>query len=301
MKSATEFPATNRREEYLHRVDKAIRFMEAHISGDVDLESASREAGFSPFHFHRIFTAITGETPQNFLTRIRLERAANFLIKSPAVSITEIAFTCGYSSASAFARAFKRYFGIPAGDYARLGREAGRPASWVTARAPAPEEPFVLPGIRIQPMPALHLAVFKSNAGYSPEGVKQAWLKMFHWAQGRGLNPRESTLIAISYDDPQITDIRRCRYYAGLTIPAAIVKDTRAGILDMPAHQCAVCRLNVDTEEILPAYRALYRDWLPDSGFLMTDLPPYEIYYNAPDVDPASKYVFDLCVPVEPL
>jgi DNA gyrase inhibitor GyrI len=51
----------------------------------------------------------------------------------------------------------------------------------------------------------------------------------------------------------------------------------------------------------MPAYRALYRDWLPDSGFLMTDLPPYEIYHNAPDVDPASKYVFDLCVPVEAL
>jgi AraC family transcriptional regulator len=282
-------------------VDKAIRFMESHISGDVDLESAAREAGFSPFHFHRIFTAITGETPQNCLTRLRLERAANILVKSPAISITEIAFTCGYSSASAFARAFKRYFGIPAGDYARQSRVEGRPVSWVKARPPAMVEDFLLPEIRIQTMPALHLAIFKSNAGYTPEGIKTAWVRMFQWAQGRQITTQDSRLIAISYDDPQITEMRRCRYYACMTVPETIVKDSRAGLMDIPEHLCAVCRLNVDADQVMPAYRSFYRDWLPESGFLMTDLPPYEIYYNAPDVDPTSKYVFDLCVPVEVL
>jgi AraC family transcriptional regulator len=295
------FTSQNRRDEYLHRVDKAIRFMESHLSSEVDLESAAHEAGFSPFHFHRIFTGVTGETPQNYLTRLRMERAANVLVKSPAVSITEIAFTCGYSSASAFARSFKRYFGIPAGEFARQSMAEGRPVSWVRAKAPILDEPFSLPEIRIQPMPALHLAVFKSPAGYSPEGVKSAWVKMFHWAQSRQLNMGQAKLIAISYDDPMITEMRRCRYYACLTIPETIVKDTRAGILDLPEHLCAVCRLTVDTDQFMSAYRSLYRDWLPDSGFLMTDLPPYEIYHNAPDVDPDSKYVFDLCVPVEAL
>lgn len=299
MDSVNDFAAHNRREEYLHRVDKAIRFMESNLSAQVDLESAAREAGFSPFHFHRIFTAITGETPQIFLTRLRLERAANILIKSPAISITEIAFTCGYSSASAFARAFKRYFGIPAGDYARQSRIEGRPVSWVKAKPPVVDNDFPLPEIRIQTMPALHLAIFKSNAGYTPEGIKTAWSRMFHWAQGRKINTGESSLIAISYDDPQITELHRCRYYACMTIPQTIVKDSRAGLLDIPEHLCAVCRLNVDADQVMPAYRTFYRDWLPESGFLMTDLPPYEIYYNAPDVDPASKYVFDLCVPVE--
>ena len=295
------FSTPDRREEYLHRIDKAVRFMEGHLAEEVDLESAAREAGFSPFHFHRIFTALTGETPQNCLTRLRLERAANVLVKSPAVSITEIAFSYGYSSASAFARAFKRYFGISAGEYARQSREQGRPVSWVRVKSPAADPPFDLPEIRIQPMPALHLAIFKSTAGYTTAGVKSAWVKMFQWAQSRQLNMAETRLIAISYDDPQITEMRHCRYYACLTVPPSIGRDSRAGFLDLPEHLCAVCRLDVDADQIMPAYRAIFRDWLPDSGFIMIDLPPYEIYYNAPDVDPSSKYVFDLCIPVEPL
>ncbi len=290
------------REQYESRMEKAIQFMTRNLAGDVNLEMAAREAGFSPFHFHRIFTAITGETPQDFLTRIRMKHAANILVKSPAVSITEIAFACGYSSASAFARSFKRYFGIPAGQYARqnMGNEA--PRAWVSASTRSDAAGGIsLPEMQIRPMPALHLALFRSPAGYTPEGIKSAWARMFQWAQSRSLLTMETRLIAISYDDPQITSMNRCRYYACITVPDPVKHDTRAGFLDLPGHLGAVCRLQCDADEILPSYRAVYRDWLPESGFLMTDLPPYEIYYNAPEADPASKYVFDLVIPVEPL
>src|SRR5512133_2046982 len=152
------------RENYMNRVEKAIQFMASHLSEEVNLEAAANEAGFSPFHFHRIFTGITGETPQNFLTRLRMERAANILVKSPAISITEIAFTCGYGSASAFARSFKRYYGFPASDYARRCRDGGSPNPWVTTKPPVPAADFFLPDIRIEKMSSLHLATFKSNA-----------------------------------------------------------------------------------------------------------------------------------------
>ncbi len=298
---SADFSPDQNREQYLHRVEKAIQFMTNHLAEVVNLESTAREAGFSPFHFHRLFTAITGETPQDFLFRLRMEKAANILVKSPSVSITEIAFACGYSSSSAFGRSFKRFYGIPAGEYARIRTTSDFPQSWVAVKPVAIGVEFELPEISIKPMPALHLAVFKSPSGYSPAGIKSAWEKMFHWAQGRGISIPRTGLIAISYDDPDITRMKHCRYYACLNIPETIRNDTRAGIMDIPAHLAAVCRLTCDPDQILPAYRVIYRDWLPQSGFLITDYPPYEYYYDAPEVNPASKYVFDLCIPVEPL
>lgn len=291
---ASSYLSQRNREDYENRVEKAIQFMTRNLAGDVNLEAAVREAGFSPFHFHRIFTAITGETPQDFLTRIRMEHAANFLLKSPALSITSIAFACGYSSASAFARSFKRFYGIPAGKFARqnVGEE---PHAWVTANKPPRTTADVkLPEMAIRPMAELHLAFFRSYQGYTPEGIRTAWVRMFQWAQGRNLLTLNTRLIAISYDDPEITRMSRCRYYACITVPDEMKHDNRAGIMDIPEHMGAICRLECDADEILPSYRAVYRDWLPESGFLMTDIPPYEVYYNAPEADPTSKYVFDL-------
>lgn len=296
-----EFLTDRNREHYQNRVEKAIQFMSSHLAEDVNLEATARAAGFSPFHFHRLFTAITGETPQDFLIRLRMEKAANILVKSPAMSITEIAFACGYSSTSAFGRSFKRFYGIPAGEYARIRKAQNFPQSWVAAKPKTSEPKFELPEVTIKPMPALHLAVFKSHSGYSPAGIKSAWERVFHWAQGRGIPIPTTGLIAISYDDPEITEMKHCRYYACLNVPETIRHDTRAGIIDIPAHRAAVCRLSCQADQIMPAYRVIYRDWLPQSGFLITDLPPYEVYYDAPDVNPASKYVFDLCIPVEPL
>jgi AraC family transcriptional regulator len=164
-----------------------------------------------------------------------------------------------------------------------------------------PSPLFVLPKVSIRSMPALHLAYFNSKRGYETSAVKEAWLTLFNWASSRKIDFHEQKLIAISYDDPEITPPAKCRYLACLTVPLEIKTETRANLMDIRESLCAVCRLSCDVQEFPLAYRALYRDWLPDSGFMLSDLPPYEIIYNAPDVDPTSKYVFDLCIPVEAL
>src|SRR5512133_2556470 len=105
---------------YKARVDAAIMFITEHLAEDLSLEDIAEAAHFSSFHFHRIFSAMVGETPQQFLNRVRLERAANFLVKNPAHSITQIALSCGFSSSATFARSFKKHFGITANEYRKL-------------------------------------------------------------------------------------------------------------------------------------------------------------------------------------
>jgi AraC family transcriptional regulator len=290
---------THHQAHYSSRVEKALQYINEHLAEPLDLEILARASGFSPYHFHRIFSALLNESPQNYINRQRLEWAANLLVKSPSLSMTEVAMQCGFTSSSNFARSFKKHFGCTASEYAGRNRQGSQPYSWVSLEPAYNAGPsYALPEVAIKNMPALHLAYFSARRGYEPASVREVWLEMFLWAASRGITFQEQQLVAVSFDDPEITPPAKCRYRACLTIPSEMKTDTRASIWDIPAQMAAVCRLNCDANEIQPAYRALYRDWLPNSGFLLADLPSYEIYISAPDIDPGGKYIFDLCIPV---
>ncbi len=290
-------PSIRSRDLYRSRVEKAVAFIGQNLAQPLDLEQLAAVSGFSPYHFHRIFTAILDETPQDFVNRLRVERAANLLVKSPALSITEIALSCGFSSSSTFARSFKKHFGLPAREYARTQQPPDTPGI-----AAVRETPHNVPlQVEVRPMPALHLAFVASLHGYAPVHLGRAWKKIFEWAYARRLVTPTTRVVGISYDDPLITPPNRCRYYASLTVPETLTGDPLVGILDIPAGACAVLHLEGPSEQIQPAYRALYYHWLPDSGYQPADAPCYEIFLDAPDIHPGHPYVLDICLPVTPL
>jgi AraC-like DNA-binding protein len=78
------------REEYIGRNNRVIDYTEKNIDKDLSLETLAGVANFSRFHFHRIFKAMMGETLNQFILRIRIERAAALLIHNPKKSITEM-------------------------------------------------------------------------------------------------------------------------------------------------------------------------------------------------------------------
>ena len=98
--------------EYFSRIHRAQDFIEENLSRTLALEEIARAACFSPYHFHRLYTAITGESIYQFILRIRLERAASRLCRQPPEPVTTIAFGLGFSSSATFARAFKGFFGL---------------------------------------------------------------------------------------------------------------------------------------------------------------------------------------------
>ena len=65
--------------EYEKRVNRVIDHIRAHLADELSLAALARVAAFSPFHFDRVFKAITGETLFGFIQRLRIERAANAL------------------------------------------------------------------------------------------------------------------------------------------------------------------------------------------------------------------------------
>ncbi|WP_232628666.1 helix-turn-helix domain-containing protein [Methylobacterium sp. Leaf118] len=90
------------------QISDVIAFIEADLSTDLRVADLARIAGLSPYHFSRCFQITTGLPPYAFITRRRLDRAAELLLDS-RIPVASIATLVGYSDPSQFAAAFKRY------------------------------------------------------------------------------------------------------------------------------------------------------------------------------------------------
>ncbi len=103
------------------RAVEAALWLEAHAPEAIDLERTAAVAGLSPCHFLRVFGAVVGATPHQYLVRSRLRRAAQALGDSER-PITEIAFDCGFGDLSNFVRSFHRAAGVSPRGFRRAAR-----------------------------------------------------------------------------------------------------------------------------------------------------------------------------------
>jgi len=98
-------------QDYHERIVRALVYLQEHLDDDLRLEDVAAAAAFSPFHFHRIFRGLVGETLGEHVRRLRLERAAGRL-KHADQPVTQIAFDAGFESHEAFTRAFGQRFNM---------------------------------------------------------------------------------------------------------------------------------------------------------------------------------------------
>jgi AraC family transcriptional regulator len=117
---AEKLPAIKRstREELWRRIQRGRNVMEGSLDQALELRQVAREAALSPYHFHRRFTQMFGETPSAYLMRRRMERAAG-LLRSTNMPVTEVCLACGYQSLGSFSSLFRRQIGISPTEFRR--------------------------------------------------------------------------------------------------------------------------------------------------------------------------------------
>ena len=97
-------------------------YISQHLTEDISLESVAAYAGFSKYHFERIFSEYTGLTFYRYLQQIRINYAQT-LLSNPELSITDISYQAGFASSTAFTRAFKKSTGYPPSQFRMLNEE----------------------------------------------------------------------------------------------------------------------------------------------------------------------------------
>lgn len=243
-------------------------------------------ASFSPFHFHRIFRALTGEGVAERVRRLRLERAAARL-RSTSRSILEIALEAGYQAHESFTRAFEAAFHTSPSHY-RTERSALAPS--IAPGNPAETAARVE---RIGPMRVIRLR----HAG--PYGdVGQTFERLAAWVGSHGLFGPWTQGLGISYDDPEVTPPEHLRYDAAFTMPRAVQGEGEIQGLELPARDYATAIHKGPYTGFAVAYAGLIRWWLRHGDGEISDAPALEFYLNQPGHTAPESLLTKICLAV---
>ena len=298
-----------KRQEYVGRVNRVIDYIRENLAGDLQLESLARVARFSPFHFHRVFKSIAGETLNDYIRRIRAQQAASQLIHNPTLSITQIAIGCGYSSPSAFAREFRQHFGVSASQFRTGGQdslirfrrqmeEAGaefvNPLEKGTIRTEMEIE------VDVREIPAMHVAYVRHVGPYYEIG--QSFKRLMRWAGPRQrLWTPETRILGVYHDNPDITPVEHLRAEACITVREGTRTRGDIGTMTIPGGTFAVAHVEIDETQYAEAWDRLICDWMPQSGYQPDKRMCFEMYLNDASKHPKGLHIVEICEPVRAL
>lgn len=162
---------------YEHQLGKVIEFIGKHLDNKITLDQLSEIACFSKYHFHRLFTAYTGLSLQQYIRWLRLKRAAHQLIVDKDKSIIEIAINAGFESHESFTRAFKQSCGINPSAF----RSQSSWQAWEKSPYWLPKQGENMMNVIIKNMEERRLAVLEHRG--NPEKVGESVNKLVNWAK----------------------------------------------------------------------------------------------------------------------
>jgi AraC family transcriptional regulator len=307
--------ATRSRDVYTDRMHRVTEHIDQHLDQFLDLEALAEVAHFSPFHFHRLFSALMGETLGAYLRRRRCEVAATRLLAQPKLSVLQIALGVGFGSAEAFTHAFAARLGCSpttwrlqrAAERASIGnpdqtnskpdqakRQATRNNGVPKTQA---ETPMKVEIIERKPTPIGYLR----HVGSYGEPVGIFWqAQVYPWMVTNGLIGQAR--YGISHDDPSVAAPELCRYDGGCELADSALVGGNAHRTTIPGGKYAALNFKGIVADFVPAWDALLRDWLPSSGLQLDNRPMFEYYPTDSTYDPATGVLeCKLCVPVMPL
>jgi AraC family transcriptional regulator len=289
---------------YKERLLRALVYIQQHLDEEIELEALARVSHFSPYHFHRIFRGMMGESVKEHIRRLRLERAAVHL-KHSRRSVTRIAFESGYESHEAFTRAFRLMFGeSPSGFRARRGtalfietpsgvhfRANGRVNQFRTST-----KGWKTMDVRIKRVEPMRVAFVRHVGPYIACG--KAWEALCEWAGRKGLLVPGATFLGLSYDDPGVTPEEKLRYDACLVVDDGVEAEGDVGIQEIHGGEYAVITHKGPYENLNKTYARIMGEWLPRSGREASANPSFEKYLNFPDDTAPEDLVTEIHVPL---
>lgn len=288
--------------DYIGRIDRVIDHIHEHYATPLPLESLAKVAAFSPFHFHRVFRAHTGETLREFVTRVRVQRAALLLGRGQTkTTLLETAMAAGFGSAPEFSRAFREAFGTAPSVFRREAQTSKNAQEGTRAHPYLPRHersrthsPLT---VHVRQRPASHLAYVRVQNPFAPLRLARAAAQLDAFARTHGLETGER--LGLSLDDPEITAAAHTRY--DLAIATGRLVRGRDGLSErvLPAGRYAEVHAHGDVADVARAWDWLFAVWLPTSGYQPGDGPGVERYLAPPDFVTWTGFDVVLGLPLE--
>lgn len=274
---------------YEKRLMRVQDYIYANPAGDLSLDRLADVAAMSRFHWHRVFLAMTGETCAQATRRIRMHRAACWLVQTQD-PVAVVAKRCGYPSVQSFTRVFGETFGMSPGRFRKRGDLIS------PLLKPRKGEYPVFP-VEIIMSPSRRIAAKAHKGPYADVGVAfQHVASVFSarnlWGHARGM-------LGIYYDDPSSVAAAELRSHAGVIVGDDFDMPENLEEVIVPDGRMAVMHYKGPYAGLSAAYDYMYGDWLRKSGTELREAPSFEVYLNDPMGTAPDDLLTDICVPIE--
>jgi AraC family transcriptional regulator len=291
-------PSTER--DYRRRIARVVEAILLEPGAHHTLESLAAVAHLSPFHFHRVYRALTGESVVETVQRLRLAQAAQRLTDA-AASVTAVAHDAGYNSPQAFARAFRGFTGVSPSEFKARQKRLAAPCTGRSADAPLAASrnnapPPALPAVELTEIAPFDVLSLRHDGPVATIGQTfRSLMTMLHCDETAAMDQR----VGICVRDPAVKDSFSYRA-AIVTGPHAVAVEMDDAVepLRLEGGLYAVHRLIGPYALISPTFRALYGGWLPQSGFLRDRRPALELYRSPLVAGLQQTCVTDLMIPI---
>ncbi|WP_109476665.1 AraC family transcriptional regulator [Paraburkholderia sp. C35] len=283
------------RARYAARLARVLDHIYDHLDEPLDIDRLAGIACLSPYHWHRIYQAMYGETVATTVRRLRLHRAAGFLANGE-MPIAEIAERSGYSSLQSFTRTFSAVFGMPPAQY----RKAGTHRRFRPSFDDSGGRQMTMRDVVIRDIQGFDVLTVNHVGPYMQIG--KAFDALMGWLGARGLLSGEMRMVGIYYDDPTAVAEGELRSKAGVWLPRAVdvdlSGDALVGLTSIKGGRYAVLRHKGPYADMAAAYQWLYGEWLVNSEHEAADQPVFEEYLNNPKETARAGLLTEICLPV---
>lgn len=277
-------------ERWQERIGRAASLLGANLLEPPTLNVLASCAAISPYHFHRMWRALTGRTVGETVRHLRVEQAKKALLESN-LPITDIALSVGFATPQSFARAFRQEIGVSPSAY-RIGERNSEAADTLASSA--------------KPVPAIELVfhpsrtlIAKRRTGLPYEDLNEEFGVVWRWAQDSGFIDNLKGIYGVPYDDPLSLPVGELRYDACLELDNVTTAPPHLHVLTLRGGEFARARVCGSYAQLEAASQSLVGTWLVQSGREPADAPMFHHFHNDPDGVAEADLVTDIYLALE--
>lgn len=301
-------------QEYIRRIHKVIDYIEQNIGSSLSIEELSKVAGFSKYHFSRIFQGILHESLAHYVNRIKMEKTLFILAHREDKNMTDIAYELGFSDSAVFSRAFKNYYGISPSEYRKVyeqnnkgpylisdyKKKSDEKRQWSESTCP------ITGKITLESIEEKQVAYVRHIGTYESLAKEYGHLlhALFKEAQKQKLLVNNSNwILAMYHDNPEFGKEDQFRTSICLTVPDGIPikEDGIISKMNLVGGLYAVGHFRIQQKQYPDAWNYMYQEWITGSGYVPRNYYPYEVYRNDASLDKEHMHEVDIYVPIEPM
>lgn len=283
----------------LERYKKLLSYLENHFKEDINIDKIEDVSFYSYRNINRIFEALRNETIGKYIKRLRLEKAAQYLIYSE-MPVSDIAYEVGFEDRSSFSKAFKsKYTFSPS-----VFRTHNEQLLETTKQSLLPQdirnrEPLKF---EVEYLPEFESIFLEYRGNYDDlEAIDTSWDELIRYCTKKKLISENSIIFTEIVDDADISDALNFRYHFGLILekPLSFIPEN---LFRKKVHkrQKYVKFVHKGSEKSsIELYKKIYAFWMLDINLELIDLPTIEFYPNYDKNLPEERLITEIYIPVK--